>query len=158
MNKKFSRIGNDLLCFILGSVFGYFYKKKKVQGCKGGEKDKKVRQLFDNWLVLAERGIKLEEYFHKKNIHKVAVYGYADIGNHLVVQLGNTDIEVRYIIDRRPCSPAGEIKWYRPTDRLPAVDAVIITPVWEYDQIKDALQHEVSGQIISIEDIIYELL
>lgn len=157
MNKKFVRIGNDLLCFILGSAFGHFFEKKKVQG-KNGEKDKKARQLFDNWLVLAERGIGIEEYFHKKDIHKVAVYGYADIGNHLVVQLEDTDIEVRYIIDRRPCSPTGGIEWYRPTDRLPAVDAVIITPVWEYDQIKEALQCEISGQIISIEDIVYELL
>ena len=158
MNRKIANLGKHFFCFALGSTVACCYEKRKKQGNKIDDKDKKARQLFDNWLVLAERETKIEEYFHQKKIQKVAVYGYADIGNHLTVQLADTDIEVRYVIDKRPCSPPEGIAWYRPTDELPYVDAVIITPVWEYTQIKETIRRKVSGQILSMEDIVYELL
>lgn len=158
MNKKFVKTGSNLLCFMLGGIFSYFYEKRRDQNSKDTGKDRKARQLLDNWLVLTEHGIKIEEYFHKKNIHTTAVYGYGDIGNHLVAQLMGTDIEVKYIIDRRPCNTPGGIKWCSPSEQFSDVDAVVVTPVWEYSKIAEILQSKVSGQIISVEDIVYELL
>ena len=44
-----------------------------------------------------------------------------------------------------------------PNDYLPEVDAVIVTPVFYYDEIKKNLSDKVKGKIISLHDILYEI-
>ena len=40
---------------------------------------------------------------------------------------------------------------------LPKVDAIIVTPVYFFDEIKDMLQKKTVCRIISLEDVIYKL-
>jgi len=141
----------ECISFCFFNSFPYFRKNKE-------EKDKKNSQLFDNWLVIIERGEKIETYFQKNNIKEIAVYGYGNIGRHLVTQLLDTSINIKYIIDKRKAVITGKIEKYSPKDNLPEVDAIIITPICDYNGIKDVLYDKISGKIISIEDIIYELL
>ena len=63
------------------------------------------------------------------------------------------------MIDRRKDSIiVNSIPCYQPSDNLPSVDAIVITPICEYTEIKNALNEVTSAKIISIEDIVYELL
>lgn len=43
---------------------------------------------------------------------------------------------------------------YRPDEMLPEIDAVIVTPVWDFDQIKEQLVNRVKCPIISLEEVI----
>lgn len=42
-------------------------------------------------------------------------------------------------------------------DEMQGIDAVVITPVFYYDDIKEELEGKIKGKIISIQDILYEL-
>ncbi len=156
--KNSKRLRGSIVFFVLGSVgfalfrvFNRFFKTKD-------NKDRKYSQLYDNWLVIKERGDGIEKYFRENHYREIAVYGYGNIGRHVVTQLLDTDITVKYIIDRRRGVTENKIDRYCMTDQLPEVDAIVVTPICEYQEIKTELQQKKAGQIVSIEDIVYELL
>ena len=147
----------NIISFLLGNVSFYILNRYLHSKEHKDERDRRYCQLFDNWLVLQERADGIEEYFHARNIKEIAVYGYGNIGRHIVAQLSGTDITVKYVIDRSEGKDY-PIDRYRLTDRLPEVEAIIVTPICEYKQIKDELRNRGTWKMISIEDVIYELL
>lgn len=156
MNKKKAK--NALLFFILGNLWCGMIKWIVHVVKEEEDRDKKYSQLFDNWLMLKEKGCGVENYFHEKGFHEIAIYGYGNIGKHLVTQLSGTDIFVKYIIDVRKGVGEDKITQYHMTDKLPKVDVIVVTPLCEYRQIKGELQKKTMAEVVSMEDIIYEML
>jgi hypothetical protein len=148
-----------ILSFLAGNMSLYLLYKHKFTKKAVDDKDKRYLQLFDKWMILMERGDAIEQFFKEKNIKEIAIYGYGNIGKHLVTQLSDSDINIKFVIDRRKDSIiVNSIPCYQPSDNLPSVDAIVITPICEYTEIKNALNEVTSAKIISIEDIVYELL
>lgn len=154
--------GNRIKCilsFLAGCISFYLFGKLKSVPQRGNDKDRKYCQLFDNWLIITERGDKIEQYFNIRNIKEIAVYGYGNIGRHLITQLSHSNVHIKYVIDKRKGSiMTDHIPCYQLTESLEDVDAVIVTPICEYKEIHIQLKDRFSVPIISIEDIIYELL
>lgn len=148
-----------VLSFLAGNLSLYLLYKHKFTKKAVDDKNKRYLQLFDKWMILTERGDTIKKFFMEKNIKEIAVYGYGNIGKHLVTQLSDSDINIKFVIDRRKDSIiVNSIPCYQPSDNLPSVDAIVITPICEYTEIKNALNEVTSAKIISIEDIVYELL
>lgn len=148
-----------ILSFLTGNLSLYlFYKFKNVKKV-ADDKDKRYCRLFDNWLLLKERGDSFEQFFKERNIKEIAIYGYGNIGRHLAAQLSNSDICIKYIIDKRKGNVITDsIPCYQLSDNMPSVDAIVVTPICEYSEIRNTLKRVASVEIISMEDIIYELL
>lgn len=51
-------------------------------------------------MTLRERGKHIINYFIQYEITEIAVYGYGTLGKHLVQELDNSDISIKYIIDK----------------------------------------------------------
>lgn len=117
-------------------------------------KFKSYYRLVLDWLTNLENGHMIGDYLEKKEYRNVAVYGGRDIGEHLINQLYKTDISVKYIIDKRLFKPKYQIPIYRMDEELPTVDAIIVTPIWDYDNIREELLRKVNYPIISIKDLI----
>lgn len=160
MNKK----NCSIVSFLAGNLSMWLlYElrmvKKKMNINTVGHKDKKYLKLFDNWLILIERGDCIERFLKEKNIKSIAIYGYGNIGRHLMIQLSDSDIQIKYVIDKnRDGILTNDIPCYLPTQDMPGVDAIVVTPICEYLEIKNSLEKFTQASIISIEDIIYELL
>ena len=56
--------------------------------------------VLNNWMKLKENGRSVEQRLKEMGIKSVSIYGMGDIGKQLVKDLENTDIEVKYAIDR----------------------------------------------------------
>lgn len=148
-----------MLSFLAGNLSLYFFYKIKNTKKNVDGKDKKYCRLFDNWMTLNERGETFERFFKEREIKDIAVYGYGSIGRHFVAQLSHSDIGIKYVIDKNKDSIiTGDIPCYRLSDDMPKVDAIVITPICEYSEIRNTLKRVTSAEIISMEDIIYELL
>lgn len=148
-----------ILSFLAGNLSLYLLYKYKFTKKAVDDKNKRYLQLFDKWMILMERGDTIEQFFKERNIKEIAVYGYGNIGKHLVKQLSDSNINIKYVIDKRKDSIVMDnISCYQLSDNMPTVDAIVITPICEYTKIKNALNEVTSAEIISIEDIVYELL
>lgn len=148
-----------MLSFLAGNLSLYFFLKLKNTKEVGDDKDKRYCRLFDNWLALNERGDSFERFFEERNIKEIAVYGYGNIGKHLVAQLSGSDISIKYVIDKRKDRIATDgIPCCQLSENMPRVDAIVITPICEYSEINNRLKKVTSAELLSMEDIIYELL
>lgn len=123
-------------------------RKEKQQ-----EKCSRLFRLMCRWTMNVQKGIRAADFLKKREWLSVAVYGAGDVGKCLLAELTDSDIEVRYVIDRRQMEL--NLLVYRPEDALPAVDCVIVTAVMDYGEISMNLKNKLNCCIISIEDIVY---
>lgn len=112
--------------------------------------------ILDKWLWLKNKKRSLITYFEDNEIKCIAIYGLGGIGRHLYEELRSQNITISYGIDQRAKDIQDldlEVKTL--DDKLPEVDAVVVTPVSFYEiekEIYKKMGKEIA--VISIEDIV----
>ncbi len=128
------------------------------------DKDKKINKfksyynMLNQWLVIRQEGGRLNEYFNKNDYAKIAVYGLGEMGSRLIDELKETKTEIVYGIDQNVENTFSGIPVYTlenvPMDEK--VDAVVVTAVFAFDEIKEQLENIFECDIISLEDVVFE--
>ena len=114
-------------------------------------------KLLNQWLKAKMYGHGAADYFHDLGYKNVAIYGMADLAQRLIDDLSNSDIEVRYGIDRDvACASAVIDDVYSPDDSLPTVDVIVVTPFTEFYSIKNSLD-KCGLPIVSIEEVVWSI-
>ena len=112
--------------------------------------------ILDRWLTIKNRKKSLATYFEDNEINSIAIYGLGILGRHFYEELRDGKIWIKYGIDQNAANiriDGLELKTLN--DELPAVDAIIITPVTYY-KIEKEVRHKMGKEveIISIEDVV----
>ena len=111
--------------------------------------------LFNKWIKLKNEGKTLTPYFLDNEISTIAIYGMGALGERLFEELRSSAVRVVYAIDRNADSKHIEgLKIVGAEDELGDVDAIIVTPVQDYDAIEEKLNQRTDADIISLEDIL----
>lgn len=118
----------------------------------------KAVSCFNYWMTLRENGKCVTDYLVQYEIENVAVYGFGALGKHLVKELDDSKILIKYIIDRNVRLNHLKYDFKTPDEFLPHVDAIIVTPVDEFDNIYDILKSHTDDKIISLLEIMSELM
>lgn len=121
------------------------------------EKYRMLMQLFVKWMENREQGKSIASYLEKLGIRKIAIYGMSDAGKKLYSELKKSDIDVEYAIDRRYIEFDEQLEIVTLQDSLREVDAIVVTAISEYGDILENLRAKVNCEIISLEQIVYEL-
>lgn len=111
---------------------------------------------MNQWLQIKENNLFISEYFERKNWTHIAIYGFMALGNHLLHELKESNVKVEIIIDRRNELVCPGISIIESDKMIPNVDVVVVTPVYDYEIIKENLKGKTNAQIISIESVINE--
>lgn len=139
---------------------GYFISCVR-QGKKTFEKEEQTRKnvsivrAFNAWMTLRQQNHSLYPFFERNNYHEIAVYGMHYLGERLQDELQGTDIVIKYVIDKNADNIHVGVKAVRPEDEWENVDAVIVTPIFYFEEIKRKLSAKLRCPIISLEDVIY---
>lgn len=118
-------------------------------------KQKRYKQILDAWLTLRERKITVDVFLTKKSIKRIAIYGGGMLGQHLYYELKETNITVVCFLDQNRKVDISGIKTIVPGDPMEMIDAIIITPIIEYESIQEQLKQQYDVNMISLETIIY---
>ena len=113
--------------------------------------------MMNQWVLVKQEGKNLASYFEKNNYHKIAVYGMSYAGERLLNELKGSGIEVAYGIDQNADGIYSEIEIITKEDTLEPVDAIVVTPVFFFQEIEKDLSGKVDCPILSLEDILYEV-
>lgn len=125
--------------------------------CRYFDKTNRNYGVLKQWFLSQIQGERLSGYFEQNGYQNIAVYGMAELGQFLVVELRNSGVHIKYGIDRRAGVISIEIPVLTLEDELPPVDAVIVTAVYYFNQIADSLKDRLECPVISIEDILYSI-
>lgn len=113
--------------------------------------------MMNQWVLVKQEGKNLASYFEKNNYRKIAVYGMSYAGERLLNELKGSGIEVAYGIDQNADGIYSDIKIVTKEDALEPVDAIVVTPVFFFQEIEKDLAEKVDCPILSLEDILYEV-
>lgn len=135
----------------MGFPYGQEVKKLFVQE----RKNHFMYEFMNRWLLLKQKGIELSSFFTRQKIYSVAIYGIDHMGQRLYDELKESPIRVVYAIDRNPRKLDWEIPVYCSDDSLENVDAVVITPIFDFMDIQKTLGMKLKCKMIFIEDILF---
>lgn len=115
--------------------------------------------LLHNWICLKQQKVDFAEYFNKYGYQKIAIYGMGRLGMHLLNELRESSVTVCYGIDKNREKIQCEMDIYKPEQELSKrIDAVIITITNQYREIAEKLRKMLNCPMVSIEEVIQELM
>ena len=148
---------------LLGGAIG-FWGKACLTGRIIEKKQAKVSKfvgyfnLLDAWMTIKEEEKSMASYFEKNGYSQIAVYGLGKIGNHFLREMEGTDIKILYAIDAKGEKLNPNIPIYTLEDEIPKADVIVVTATFDYKNIKENLGQRTDVQIVSIDDVVRELL
>ena len=130
------------------------YEEKIVALNTRVRRNTSIAEVYSKWLTIKQDGKSLVKYFEDNGYRSIAIYGMSRLGISLVKELEKSEIEIKYTIDRRAESIFGDKICVNPSQNLEKVDAVVVTPIFDYAEIEELLSSKLDCPIISIEDIV----
>lgn len=111
-------------------------------------------QLLNMWLEMRQNGKSITTYLQKKGIKQIAIYGMKELGERLYEELRNTEIEVICIIDKTPDLVLGDFQVISPEEKIPNVDAIIVTADYYYHEISEQIKTKVNCPVYSLNGVL----
>lgn len=150
-----------LLSGIVGGTLGAIgmrqVEEPKIEEKKEfGNKMHEFYNLLIRWLVLRQQGKTLDKYFKSNGYKTVAIYGMKELGECLFYELKDTDIQVKYAIDKAIKETSMGLKIVTPQENMEEVDIIVVTAVHYFDDIEIELSNYTDIPVVSLEDVIYE--
>lgn len=136
---------------------GYLGIKQVEQKAEKVDKFKGYYNMLNQWLILKQEGKNLSEYFKSNNYKTVAIYGMGEMGNRLYEELKDSDIEVKYAVDKEAENAYSELNVIAPENDFEAVDVMVVTATFAFDEIEEKVGGKVDFPIVSLEDVVYEI-
>lgn len=118
------------------------------------KKDSVMLSVVLKWLEIRQEGHLLDEYFKQRDIHSIAIYGMGALGCRLYDELENSDIEVKYLLDRNPNGMDKVFKFASLDKEILDVDAVIVTVVSGEKQIVNEIRKQEYKNVTGLSEII----
>lgn len=118
-------------------------------------------KLLNQWMKNKAQNKKITDYLMDNGIKTIAIYGMGEVGQLLYEELKGEQVQVLYFIE----SAGGNSIEDRYGKRVIGVkeinlqekaDAIIITPIYNFENIyNDIVDENVGTIVLSLEDIIY---
>lgn len=158
MKKAIAGIVGGMIGAVIGAA-GIRKMNEKVMKEKENTKQryKKYYDILNYWMEGNQRGKNIAASLEEKGYRKIVIYGMGEMGNRLYEQLRGTDIQVLYAIDKNPVSGYSELNVVGAAMETAGVDAVIVTPVYDFDKIKGDLEGNFTCEILSLEEVVYAM-
>ncbi len=137
-------------------ITGKLLNKSMAEYTNKVDKFKSYYYLLNQWLAKKYENHSLDEYFISEGIHTIAIYGMGEVGNRLYEELKNSNVVVKYAIDKNSYGSYGELKVMNADADFEDVDAVVITTPFAYDEIINEIGNKFTCPIISIDEIVYK--
>lgn len=134
----------------------YCYCGNRIKAMEG---DKEKYELYlndlDRWMGLREKNVSLIQWFLDREFENIAIYGYGIMARHLINELSQSKVVVKYLIDKQKNKLNVEIPVYTPVEKLPDVDIIVVASYYYFSDIKEIINDELP--IISLRDVIYNI-
>lgn len=140
-----------------GIVVGAKEKKATLQQKQRADRYLTIINTFNDWFITKQAEMTVEQYFTNNGIKRIAIYGMGLLGERLMDELYDSEVEVVYAIDKNAATLCSKVDIVTPDDILEEVDAVVVTAVHFFDEIKKTLAGKLNCPIISLDEVLEEI-
>lgn len=118
------------------------------------EKSKGNLMVLSEWMAFYRRGMTMEKVLAGKGYSAVAIYGMGVLGSQLYQELEGSVIRVRYIMDRTAIRGVYQSEVCGIETELKETDAVIVTPVYQFEEIKEEIQKRNHVPVLALRELL----
>lgn len=141
-----------------------FKEKQRIEKQRSKQeisKNYKMFQLMNQWINVKIRGGKIETYLNERNYRKVAIYGMSYIGQTLINDLRESNVQICFGVDKDAEVYWDEFPIIRPEDisdkMAEEADVMIVSAFLYMDEIKRELDARIKCPILSLEEVIQSI-
>jgi hypothetical protein len=157
MKKGTIAVFSTMIGAVAGAIgSGYLKGKTSNEKLEKVDKFKRYYHMLNQWLMLKQENKSLEKYFIDYGYKKIAIYGMGEMGIRLFDELKETSIEIKYAIDKNGGCSYFDLDVYSLNEEFAEVDAIIVSAIFAFEEIKDDLLKKVDCPIVSLDDIVFE--
>lgn len=144
-----------IITFFILIIFIWVQKKELDYKENKKNKFRLYYDILNRWLKYSLEGTSISSVLKKNNYMTVGIYGMGEIGKRLYDSIKNSEINICYIIDQGKCSYCDEMEIKDLNDSLEPVDVIIVTPVYDYKNIKNKIKQKYPEyKVVSIIDVL----
>lgn len=159
MRKDMIGIGSFLFGGLFGSALAERFIGKAVDRKQElADKHLALFLMMNQWVKVKQRGKQLSAYFEERGYHQIAVYGMGEVGETFIEELRDSEIVIKYGIDRKADNICADFNVFAPEGHLEEADAIVVTSITFYNEIQQKLSQKLDCPILSLEDILTEAL
>lgn len=137
-------------------LVNYLKNKDLKESRKNTTKYLSLFRVMNQYVVTKQEKRNVADYFRREGYKTVGIYGMSHIGQRLIDDLKETEIEVKYGIDQRADRLTYELDIYKPDEEFPQVDVIVVT-AFDFDEVEKILSKKVSCDIVAFDEIIFNL-
>ncbi len=127
-----------------------------ANAAKFDDKDKKYNLIF-NWIDRLLSGKSIKGYLIKREIKRVSIYGAGQLGALLIRDLENSEISIIDLIDSVEGKFIGKRSAIKIEEMSSEIDAVIVTVIEGYEDIRKDIKQNLNVEVISLKEIVASL-
>ncbi len=154
-----------VLCLLAGLFTGMniadrYNRPMYEAAVKSSDRFQEYYMIMNQWLIAKQSDCSILDFFHDRGYRNIAIYGLTELGNRLYDELKSSDVNVVCAVDAGLFTcPYPELKLFRLSDfelsdESKEIDAIIVTPTFAFDSIKNQLSEYISADIIPIWSIL----
>ena len=145
-----------VISFFVGRLFRKDRDEQRIdKAIRAAERYCDMFLIMNKWVQNQNENKKISKYLLDKGFYNIAIYGMGDMGKTLYAELKDTPVKVAYAIDRNAESMYAECDIFSLRDELQQVDAVIVTTLIDFDEIKKGITKKMECKVISVEEIVF---
>lgn len=111
-------------------------------------------RLLEKWMVLHEQGKSASEYFRSRKIKSIIIYGMGKMAYHLIEDIKGSGINIICAIDKRKRNGNCNFPVITLNETIPDADCIVVTPIYEFEAIRQELEDMTQVLPISLSDVI----
>lgn len=117
------------------------------------------KYIYNEWLSLKMAGRSMESHLLEKGINRIILYGYGELGCHVIRELNDSSVNIYAIVERDERYPYTNIPIMKPTELTgkEPVDAMMVTAIMHFDEIYEVYKEVVPYPIISLEKLLEDM-
>lgn len=128
-------------------------KDKQSEDTDDDEKKIKLKKIKQLWLDNPQRNSSIEEELIHRQIKTIAIYGMGYLGCCLYDELENSRVSIKYVMDQALNDVGEKLKVVDLNDKLPEVDAIIVTVLGGTKEIIDSIRRKSKCKILTLEEV-----
>ncbi|RKI43216.1 hypothetical protein D7V86_01000 [bacterium D16-51] len=153
-----------IVVLILLSVEWYYldrvYKRYIHRFYRKNRRNTNYYNFLLDWIHMKEEGRALEEWFKRKSINSIAIYGTGTLGEIVYKEIRSSSVDIICLIDK---NASGQwdginilgIEEYKKQGFNP--DVILVTAINNYDDILES-NRELADKMISVSEILTDMM
>lgn len=113
--------------------------------------------LYDRWIENKQNGKHLGDYLRENSYENIIIYGMSYVGKRFYKELVSDGIEVKNIVDQNKFVFCEDREIKQIDESIETVDAVVVTAIYNFEEIEPELKIKFKCPILSLADIIYKM-